>query len=837
MGKIRCGVVGVGNCFSGLYQGLQYYREHPEKEVIGLMHQDMAGYRTQDIEFVSAFDVAKNKVGKPLHEAAMAPPNMVNWVKLGKSEVIVHESPVLDGVGKYVEEAINPIKCEPTLEVREKIKSHLKETKTEIIVSYLPVGSQKAAEFWAEICLETNTAFVNCMPVFIASDPQWERRFRERKIPVIGDDIKGQIGATIVHRVLTKLTQDRGAELDKTYQLNVGGNSVTGDQEILLVHNGKTIRTKIGEFVDGWIEMHGETRDDGKEFADLSKASQSLQCFTVDENFRVIRADVGKLIRHKLGEELYEVETQEGRKIKITKDHNVFVLNDHGELEAVPVCALSGKSLIAAPRSLHSGSQHELQVVNLAPYLKDLFAQGVDSGGNIVIHNHPEIKVPVNFPISDEVLRIVGMWLADGSFDRRGSGNMEIACGNDEECLEVIESFTTAHNVNYDVRGQAQVSVRIMSKTLANIFKLALGLSGNSYTKRVPAWVFGLSPRQIALLLQGYASGDGCVTGKQIRWTTASLGLAEDIRTLFLLVGINSSVFFENFPKEGKRSSFKTSLSGINHGIISSKEDVESFIERVGFLQSYKNKRAFEAAGLLKKSSMRVVPRIRLLKKWGIRSKTWYKNPSLRAHIVSSQLEKVKDASDLERLRNICDGDINFLRVKKVRRINPEPQYVYDLSVPGYERFICSNLLVHNTDFQNMLERSRLESKKISKTESVQSQLKNRMDEDNIHIGPSDHVPFLKNTKICFIYMEGRQWADIPYKIDLKLDVDDKANSAGIVVDALRAAKIALDRGQGGAIEPASAYLMKHPPLQMSDPQAKAALEFFIMGREQKTGK
>ncbi len=365
MGKIRCGVVGVGNCFSGLYQGLHYYKQNPDKEVIGLMHQDMAGYKTQDIEFVSAFDVGENKVGKPLDEAAMASPNMVDWIKLPASDVIVQASPVLDGVGKYVEDVIHPIHSGPIEELRKNILEHLKKTETEVIVSYLPVGSQKAAEFWAEVCLDAGIAFVNCMPVFIASDPEWEKRFRDKKIPIIGDDIKGQIGATIVHRVLAKLTQDRGAELDKTYQLNVGGN----------------------------------------------------------------------------------------------------------------------------------------------------------------------------------------------------------------------------------------------------------------------------------------------------------------------------------------------------------------------------------------------------------------------------------------------------------------------------------------TDFQNMLERNRLESKKISKTESVQSQLKKKMPEDMIHIGPSDYVPFLNNTKICFIYMEGRQWADIPYKIDLKLDVNDKANSAGIVVDAVRAAKIALDRGYGGAIESASAYLMKHPPVQMSDPEARESLDYFIMGKEQKTGK
>ncbi len=364
MGKIKCGVVGVGNCFSGLYQGLHYYREHSEKEVIGLMHQDMASYKTHDIEFVSAFDVSSLKVGKPLSEAVYAKPNMVDWVKVPKSNVIVQESPVLDGVGKYVEELIKPVKNKPMDQLKKDIKKHIEDTGTEIIVSYLPVGSQQAAEFWAQMCLDTNTAFVNCMPVFIASNPAWEKKFREKKVPVIGDDIKGQIGATIVHRVLTRLTRDRGAELDKTYQLNVGGN----------------------------------------------------------------------------------------------------------------------------------------------------------------------------------------------------------------------------------------------------------------------------------------------------------------------------------------------------------------------------------------------------------------------------------------------------------------------------------------TDFKNMLERERLESKKVSKTESVQSQLKKRMPDENIHVGPSDFVPFLHNTKICFIYMYGRQWADVPYKLDLKLEVDDKANSAGIVVDAIRAARIAKDRKYGGAIESASAYLMKHPPVQMSDSEARLALEYFIMGKSEKTG-
>ncbi len=224
--KIRVGIIGIGNCFSGLIQGIEFYRKNPKKEVIGLMHQKIGGYEIYDIEVVTAFDVAKNKVGKPLHQAIYEKPNKVNWIKLPKNKTIVSEAPALDGIGIYVQNLIKPLdNAHRSDELKINIMKEIKRSKTNILVNYLPVGSDRATRFWANIALETNCAFVNCIPSFIASDKIWERKFKQAKLPVIGDDIKGQVGATIVHRTLAKLTADRGAKVDRSYQLNVGGNT------------------------------------------------------------------------------------------------------------------------------------------------------------------------------------------------------------------------------------------------------------------------------------------------------------------------------------------------------------------------------------------------------------------------------------------------------------------------------------------------------------------------------------------------------------------------------------------------------------------------------------
>ena len=228
-GRIKVGLVGIGNCFSGLIQGIEYYRQNPSQEVTGIIHDNLAGYTIHDVDFVCGFDVGENKIGKPINEAIYEYPNMVDWIpkdSMPKTDAKVYESPALDGVGLWVENRIKPIKSDKTDDqLAEEIKKILKETGTEIIVSYLPVGSDKVTEFWAQICLDTNTAFVNCIPSFIASDENWAKKFQEKNIPVIGDDIKGQVGATIVHRTLAKLCSDRGTKIEKTYQINVGGNT------------------------------------------------------------------------------------------------------------------------------------------------------------------------------------------------------------------------------------------------------------------------------------------------------------------------------------------------------------------------------------------------------------------------------------------------------------------------------------------------------------------------------------------------------------------------------------------------------------------------------------
>src|SRR5438093_3194916 len=230
MTKIAVGIVGVGNCASSLLQGIEFYRApdpatdgHP----VGLMHDEVCGYRPSDIEVVCAFDVDARKVGQSLDVAAMAPPNNARplYPRLPRSSVVVQMGPVLDGISEHMrdyppEEAFVVAERRPVevVEVRQR-------SGAEVGVNYLPVGSQAATEHYARACLEAGVSLVNCIPVFIASDPQWAAEFERRRIPLVGDDVKSQLGATIVHRMLAKLFDDRGVVLDRTYQLNTGGNT------------------------------------------------------------------------------------------------------------------------------------------------------------------------------------------------------------------------------------------------------------------------------------------------------------------------------------------------------------------------------------------------------------------------------------------------------------------------------------------------------------------------------------------------------------------------------------------------------------------------------------
>jgi myo-inositol-1-phosphate synthase len=219
---VRVGIVGVGNCASSFVQGLTYYREaRGNSPIPGLTRADLGGYRIADIEVSAAFDINAAKVGRDVAEAIAAPPNNTErFAKIERTGVTVRRGPTLDGLGRYLREDIEE-SPEPVADV----KSVLQESGTHVVVCYLPVGSQRATEFYAEQALDAGCAFVNCIPVFIASNPDWRRRFEERGLPLIGDDIKSQVGATIIHRALANLFRDRGVRLDRTYQLNFGGNS------------------------------------------------------------------------------------------------------------------------------------------------------------------------------------------------------------------------------------------------------------------------------------------------------------------------------------------------------------------------------------------------------------------------------------------------------------------------------------------------------------------------------------------------------------------------------------------------------------------------------------
>ncbi|MHC1599754.1 MAG: inositol-3-phosphate synthase [Candidatus Methanospirareceae archaeon] len=226
MRKIRLAIAGVGNCASSLVQGIEYYKHRDVKDCIGLMHYEVSGYRPGDIEVVAAFDVDKRKVGRDLSEAVFTEPNCTAvFYRVPYCGVEVKKGPVLDGVASHMHSYPEDKTFVVADEEPCNVAKELEESGAEILVNYMPVGSEQATRFYANAALEAGVAFINCMPVFIASDPEWGRRFEERRLPVVGDDVKSQIGATIVHRTLTKLFNDRGCKLDRTYQLNTGGNT------------------------------------------------------------------------------------------------------------------------------------------------------------------------------------------------------------------------------------------------------------------------------------------------------------------------------------------------------------------------------------------------------------------------------------------------------------------------------------------------------------------------------------------------------------------------------------------------------------------------------------
>ncbi len=221
-GKVRVAIVGVGNCASSLVQGVHYYRDaSPKASVPGLMHVNLGGYHISDIEFVAAFDIDKKKVGLDLSDAIFAGANnTVKFSDVPKMGVKVQRGMTHDGIGKYLADIVQKAPGETS-----DVVGILKKTKADVLVSYLPVGSEEATKWYVEQALTAGVGFVNCIPVFIAREPYWQKRFADKNLPIIGDDIKSQVGATIIHRVLTRLFRDRGVKLERTYQLNFGGNT------------------------------------------------------------------------------------------------------------------------------------------------------------------------------------------------------------------------------------------------------------------------------------------------------------------------------------------------------------------------------------------------------------------------------------------------------------------------------------------------------------------------------------------------------------------------------------------------------------------------------------
>ncbi len=265
MEKIRVAIVGVGNCASALTQGIEYYG-HRENEgqledegFAGLINSYVGPYGPGDVEIVSAFDIDKRKVGRELREAIFAKPNSTPRFleDISQGSVEVHMSPILDGYPEHMKEYPEDYVFAPSRREPDDVKKILRDSGTEILVNFLPVGSEKATEYYANLCLELGIAMANCIPVFVASNGQWAEKFREKNIPIIGDDVKSQLGATIVHRALASLFSDRGISIKKTYQLNTGGNT-----DFLNMLNRKRLSSKKISKTESVRSVIGETISD-----------------------------------------------------------------------------------------------------------------------------------------------------------------------------------------------------------------------------------------------------------------------------------------------------------------------------------------------------------------------------------------------------------------------------------------------------------------------------------------------------------------------------------------------------------------------------------------------
>ncbi len=261
MGNVRVAMAGIGNCASSLVQGIAYYAGREQEDIAGLMHPDIGGWKPGDLQIVAAFDIDRRKVGKPVEEAIFARPNctMVFQEEIPASGVVVQMGPVLDGVAPHMadypdDEAFRPADVEPV-----DVAEVLRNTEAEVLVCYLPVGSEAAVRHYARACLDAGVAMINCVPVFIASDPEWAEAFRAAGVPIIGDDIKSQVGATIVHRALTRLYGDRGYALDRTYQLNTGGN--TDFLNMLALERLKSKKTSKTQSVQSQLDVPLDPRN------------------------------------------------------------------------------------------------------------------------------------------------------------------------------------------------------------------------------------------------------------------------------------------------------------------------------------------------------------------------------------------------------------------------------------------------------------------------------------------------------------------------------------------------------------------------------------------------
>jgi len=889
--EIRVAIVGVGNSASALVQGTEYYKNAREDATVpGLMHVNFGGYHIKDVKFVAAFEVNKKKIGKDLAEAIFTEPNCcAKFAEVPRLGVKVSPAPTLDGVAEHMKETFNvygdgEIKPVNVVEI-------LKESRAEILVNYLPVGSRDATRFYAQAALDAQCAFINCLPY-------------SEYIPV---KMEESIQVLPIGKLVEELT----------------------DEERLIARHGDA----------AWYEPK-------KHVSVISFDPVSfLTCFS----------EVKRILKRKGNGSALNVTVQGGRRVTVSPDHLLLVLTSSGIVTKPAKYIKVGDLLPVASRLPQTQSVFSREIDLIQEFATQPYRDEIMVTGNIEELLRPagisvseqadklgitydkmrmfrtrkylplslylkiesckdkrkELKlrfkkskkeVPALLEINQDLARWLGLFIAEGWYHQT---QVCISVGRKEkDVIQKVQDWARQFfddEIHIRAGKGRSVELLLLNKLAVCILRDILGIKGGARKKEVPPHVYSWPIELVRAFLDGYFLGDGSkfyvsdkVPAVVLSASTASEPLIPGILVLLLRCGVCPT-----FTK------VKRPATSLPKGVRPRRNEYRHFIMRLEgkdverldlILMNARNPLLHKTISSQRGRGIPIHARVPslLVQPQDIKPNRMSRHSPIYRLKSRSYFRRDSLTPVSEKLRCFCNGDIYFAKVLRVQECSNEDD-LYDFEIEGTHNFMHGlGVFSHNcmpefiasdsawakkfeekglpvagddvksqvgatilhrnlarlcvdrgviidetyqlnlggdTDFQNMTVEERLKTKRISKTEAVTSLVPYDLP---TRIGPSDYVPFLGNKKICYLWLKGRKFGDRPLTITVKLEVEDSPNSAGVVIDVIRAVKLALDRKIAGQLISISSYAFKHPPIQVPDPKAKEYVEEYINGKRER---